>query len=310
VSTPSGAGGGASPSRSGQAREAAGEAAGEAASEVPGEVPGQVAADVPAALIAAVRQLCGRRPVLLALDFDGVLAPIVERAPDARPLPEVPELVAALASADGITVALVSGRARADLATVSGLGGVPGVLLVGSHGAELDTGALRSSSADAELDPQQGLDDAARERLDRVVTALREVADRYPGAVVESKPSAGVLHTRQVARDQAAAATQEGLHAAGAIDGVFVTPGKEVVEVAVTEATKGAAVRLLREALGVQGVLYIGDDVTDETVLASLGEADVGVKVGEGETAARHRVASPEAVREVLRALVDVVRAG
>ena len=253
-------------------------------------------------LVAAVRELLARRPVLVAFDFDGVLAPIVEHPPDARPLPGVAPLVEELAAADGVTVALVSGRARANLATVSGLGPDAGVLLVGSHGAELDdTGPSMPRGPE--------LDDAAVERLGRVVSALREVAARYPGAVVETKPSAGVLHTRQVSREQVAAATQEALQAVGVIEGAHVTRGKEVVEVAVTEATKGAAVQGLRDALSASGVLYVGDDVTDETVLSSLGPGDVGVKVGEGETAATYRVESPEAVRELLRVLRDVAHA-
>jgi trehalose 6-phosphate phosphatase len=255
-------------------------------------------ASLPTELLSAAADLCRRRPLLLALDFDGVLAPIVERAPDARPLAGVRRLVEELATIEGVTVALVSGRARADLAAVSGLGDGPDVRLVGSHGAEVD-GA-----------PPAGLDEAAVDRLDRVNAALQEVADRHEGAHVENKPSAGVLHTRQVARDQAAAATDEALQAVEAISGAHVTLGKEVVEVAVTEVTKGAAVEALRRSLGAAGVLYVGDDVTDETVLRSLGADDLGVKVGGGETAASHRVASPAAVRELLRALRDLLRNG
>ena len=253
-------------------------------------------AGLPPELLEAIGDLCGRRPLLLALDFDGVLAPIVERPQDARPLTGVVSLIEQLARTDGVTVALVSGRARDDLAALTGVGDEPGVLLVGSHGAELD-GA-----------PPPALDAEAAARLDRVVQGLREVASRYQGAMVETKPSAGVLHTRRVSREQADAATDEALRVVGSIGGVHVTRGKEVVEVAVTEATKGVAVQALRETLGVAGVLYVGDDVTDETVLGSLGPSDVGVKVGEGQTAARHRIASPAAVRELLRALRDLLR--
>jgi trehalose 6-phosphate phosphatase len=259
------------------------------------------------ALESALAELARVPTLLVALDFDGVLAPIVQRAPDARPLPGVAPLVEELASTDGVTVALVSGRARADLATVSGLGPDAGVLLVGSHGAELDDTGLDDTGPGLSRGPE--LDDAAVERLQRVVSALTEVAERYPGAGVETKPTAGVLHTRQVARDQVSSATEEALRAVGVIDGAHVTHGKEVVEVAVTEASKGVAVQALRKALGAHGVLYVGDDVTDETVLSSLGPGDVGVKVGEGPTAATYRVASPEAVRELLRALRDLLQA-
>jgi trehalose-phosphatase len=262
-----------------------------------GDPEAATSAGLPAELLDAAARLCARRPLLLALDFDGVLAPIVQRPMDARPLAGTRRLVEELAATEGVTVALVSGRARADLRTVSGLGDVPGVLLVGSHGAEVDG-------------PPPQLDAAAAERLERVQAALHDVAARYPGAAVETKPSAGVLHTREVARDQADGATQDGLRAVAGIDGVHVVRGKEVVEVAVTEASKGAAVESLRASLGAAGVLYAGDDRTDETVLRSLGPDDVGVKVGPGDTAAPYRVASPAAVRELLRAVRDLLHPG
>ena len=50
-------------------------------------------------------------------------------------------------------------------------------------------------------------------------------------------------------------------------------------------------------------MLFAGDDVTDEDALESLGEADLGIKVGAGETAAALRVASPEELAEVLSEL-------
>ena len=51
------------------------------------------------------------RPLLVALDFDGVLAPIVEQPEDARALPGTVEMLERLAALDGVHVALVSGRA-------------------------------------------------------------------------------------------------------------------------------------------------------------------------------------------------------
>jgi trehalose 6-phosphate phosphatase len=63
----------------------------------------------------------------------------------------------------------------------------------------------------------------------------------------------------------------------------------------------------LRGELGAAAVVYLGDDLTDEDVFGRLGPADVGVKVGEGETRARHRVADPDAALAVLRLLGDLL---
>jgi trehalose 6-phosphate phosphatase len=225
-----------------------------------------------------------------------VLAPIVDDPATARALPGTMDDVARLAAADGVTVALVSGRSRADLVRVTGIQDGGPVLAIGSHGAEWDGASLAGDL----------LDEAAAQRLAAVRELLGKVAARYDGARVEDKPAAAVLHTRRMPdRAAAAAATRSVLEVLQSVPGLHVTPGKEVVEVSVVTATKGAAVARLRDRLGPGcTVLFIGDDVTDETVFGTLGEGDVGVKVGPGSTAAHHRVTDPEAVRMLVRELV------
>ncbi len=114
------------------------------------------------------------------------------------------------------------------------------------------------------------------------------------------------MHVRQVA-DRSAAA--ELLVAARAVADPSLTlkPGKDVLELAVTDADKGSAVRRLAAELGAQGVLYLGDDVTDEDAFRALGADDIGVKVGAGDTVAAHRVADPAAVRDLLEQLADLL---
>jgi trehalose 6-phosphate phosphatase len=241
----------------------------------------------------ALDAFAARPRVLVALDFDGVLAPIVEVPGDARPLPASRAPVERLLAADGVEVALVSGRALADLRTVAD---PPGdTLLVGSHGAEV-------ASADA---GELTLDDDTRARLDEVVAALRAIERAHPGTSVELKPAGAVLHTRRAARPAAAAATRQALDGVATWDGVHVTAGKEVVELSVVRAGKGLALDGLRKRLGVDAVFYAGDDVTDENAFAVLDPArgDVRLKVGDGETAAEHRVADPEQVVAVLEHL-------
>ena len=77
---------------------------------------------------------------------------------------------------------------------------------------------------------------------------------------------------------------------------------------AVVQVSKGAAIDTLRTRLGADAVLFVGDDVTDETAFARLRPGDVGVKVGEGETAAEYRVSTPEDVTDVLEALLAARR--
>jgi len=250
-----------------------------------------VSSPLPAGLAAALERLAARDRVLLALDFDGVLAPIVEEPSAARALPGSSAALADLAGLDGLTLALVSGRSLTDLRAVASP--PAGTVLVASHGAEVD-GAPAP--------------DVPREVLEQVVAGLESVVADHPGTALEHKPAAAVLHTRRAAREVAADATREALRVVSGLDGAHVLQGKEVVEVSVVRADKGTALLALAERTGAQALLYAGDDTTDEhafAAVASRGVADdVTVKVGDGETAAAFRVDSPEAVTDVLRALV------
>ena len=86
-------------------------------------------------LLAALEAPGRAERLLVALDFDGTISPIVAVPSDARPVPGALDLLGRLAAAPGTQVVLVSGRSRRDLAAVSGAGGV--AMLIGSHGQEI-----------------------------------------------------------------------------------------------------------------------------------------------------------------------------
>ena len=226
--------------------------------------------------------------LLVALDYDGVLAPIVQDPASSRPLPGSAAAVRALAELPGTTVAMLSGRALRDLRELSGFG--PPVRLVGSHGGEFDDGELVLTDAQA----------AAKDEL---VTAVRGVVDGQPGVRLEAKPAGIVVHVRGADPDvgeRVIAAVRTGPARAA---GVESTEGKAVLEMAVVQVSKGTAIDTLRGRLGTDAVLFVGDDVTDETAFVRLEAGDVGIKVGEGDTAAGYRVGTPEDVTAVLEKL-------
>ena len=261
----------------------------------------------------ALRRLAARDGVLLALDFDGCLAPFVVDPEDARPLPAASDALERLARLPGTAIARVSGRPLETLRRLATP--PPQALLVGSHGAEfagpdgapLAADALGGTSDDGTND---GTNDApAHALLARLEAAVTELVAAHPGTALERKPTAAVLHTRGADRTTAAAATSAALAGPATWAGVRAMRGKEVVELSVSDATKGAALRRLRALTGTApgpgGVLYAGDDVTDETAFAVLDDdaGDVTVKVGPGETGARHRVPDPQAVACLLQEL-------
>ena len=49
--------------------------------------------------------------------------------------------------------------------------------------------------------------------------------------------------------------------------------------------------------------MFLGDDVTDESVFEIMSETDISVRVGPGDTAARWRLADPADVSEFLSAV-------
>jgi trehalose 6-phosphate phosphatase len=244
-------------------------------------------------LSAALAELARTPTLLVALDFDGVLAPIVQDPSHSAPLPGSAAAVRALAELPDTTVAMLSGRALGDLRAVSGFG--PPVRLVGSHGGEFDDGALV-------------LTEAQRSVKDDLAAAVSRIVENEPGARIEDKPAAIVVHVRG-AEPAVAERVLDAVRAGPArLPGVEPTEGKAVLEMAVVQVSKGAAIDTLRERLGADGVLFVGDDVTDETAFVRLRPGDVGIKVGAGDTAAGYRVAAPDDVTEVLEELLAARR--
>ena len=243
---------------------------------------------LPADLDQALAAVAARRPLLIATDYDGVLARLRDVPSAAVPEPGVAEVLARLAAVDGVTVALVSGRGVDDLRTTSGLIGP--YRWVGSHGAEFDgplTGELAA-------------------RRDALAALLAPVVAGTSNARLEVKPASVAVHVRQV-RDRDAAITLLDRARALADSSLTMKPGKEVLEMAMTDADKGTALRRLRSELGAAAAIYLGDDVTDEDGFRALGADDVTVKIGAGTTDARYRVDDTAGALAVLDRLAGLL---
>lgn len=232
-------------------------------------------------------------PLLVALDFDGTLSHLVDEPGLARPAPGVLHWLTQLDRAPSTEVVLISGRALHDLAEVSGAGEV--ALLIGSHGQEHGSSEALHAEESALL---------AEVRAE--VAALAPVA----GVRIEDKPAGLAVHVRHCApadardvldRVHALAAQRPGLH---------LIEGKMVVELSVRQLDKGGALAALMRRLPGHRVLFAGDDVTDELAMAVLAPDDITIKVGEGDSIARYRVADPTEMVEVLALLAGVRPAG
>ncbi len=245
------------------------------------------------------RHLAEAESLLVALDFDGVVSPIVPRAEDARPLPRTHAAIEKLTALPNVQVAFVSGRSLASLRSCASPSAE--VALIGSHGAEQHIpGTARPHVLTLAKEQEQTL-----ARAERV---FKDVARKYNGAWVEIKPAGVVLHVRQVTEDDQEQASVEAMQRIYVeVPQAHLSRGKSVVEVAVLKAHKGEGLETLREAYSPASILFMGDDVTDENGFAALsqgpGQPDVGVKVGPGATGAAVRLDTPEDVAEFLEEL-------
>ncbi|MCK5753536.1 MAG: trehalose-phosphatase, partial [Mycobacterium sp.] len=192
-----------------------------------------------------------------------------------------------LAELPSTAVALISGRALRDLRALSSM--PDAVHLVGSHGAEFDSGF--SHDIDQEL-------------LRSITETLEEIASGRAGVTVETKPASVALHVRNASPGDGEAALAAAWEAAAEWD-AHATTGKAVLEFAVISTDKGEAIDILRDQHGASTVVFFGDDVTDEKAFRRLTDGDIGVKVGPGDTGAAYRVDSPDDVAAALQYLLD-----
>jgi trehalose 6-phosphate phosphatase len=225
-----------------------------------------------------------RDRALVAFDYDGTLAPIVDDRTRAELRPDTRVLLRVVALL--YPCAVVSGRARADVSRR--LEGIPLVAFVGSHGAEAGFGPV---------------DRAPRAVVSAWRAAVTPRLAETPGLELEDKGLALAFHYRRAPDREAAARAARAL--AEELPGARVFGGHEVVNAVPADApTKGGAVVELLERTGCRSALYVGDDVTDEDAFRAPG-VTVPIRVGEDAgSGAGWFLRSQAEVDDLLRALV------
>lgn len=223
---------------------------------------------------------------LVVLDFDGTLAPIVERRDAARLTRRSRRALSALAAS--LPVAVLSGRAVSDVA--ARLDGVPVRWVIGSHGAEWPGDGGRHRAWRAQVARWRG---AVGARL----------AGR-PGIEIEDKGLSLAVHYR--AATSAGAARRAVERAVADLPGARAIAGKRVVNLVPADAgDKGTALRRLVREAGAARLLFVGDDVTDEAAFAAdVGVPSVMARVGRSRTSrATHFLGRRADVDELLERL-------
>lgn len=239
--------------------------------------------------------------LVLLLDFDGTLAPIVDRPGDAAMPPATREALTRVMRLPGAAVAVVSGRALAD---VRARANIDGITYAGNHGMEISGPGVHRVHPGAV---------AARRDLQRAHAALTDAVADVSGAWVEDKGLTLSVHVRMAQRDRVPALRCRVRDVVEPLAALQLAEGKEVLEVRPRDGwNKGDAVLWLLVTMDVPPgapVLYLGDDRTDEdafTALRDSGRGD-GVVIGEHavDTAATSQLRDPAEVGRMLEALAD-----
>lgn len=179
------------------------------------------------------------------MDYDGTLAPVVTRPEQAVPAPGAVSALVRLAK-QVRTLALVTGRAADVVVELGGLGGVPGLVVLGQYGTQRWDGVLTSDP------PPPGLDE-----LRRAIPPL------LTGARLEDKGLSLVVHVRGLPEPEAELERLRPLLIElTSPHGLLVHPGRLVLEVRPPGADKRRALLSLCDPAP-SAVLFAGDDVGD-----------------------------------------------
>src|SRR3954452_126919 len=216
---------------------------------------------------------------VVCLDFDGVLAPIVDDPTQAHIHPDAPDVLTALA-APFRAVAVVTGRPVRQAIQLGDLDEV-GARIAEHDGDLLVLGQYGNERWTARTDrvvtprPPKG--------LAGFVAELPELLRRegLGDAHVEEKSLAVAVHTRRL--PDPAGALERLTPVLGRVaeeHGLALEPGRMVLEVRAPGTTKGNAVRTLQKELHADGMLYAGDDLGDVEAFKAIRDLRRGGMVG------------------------------
>jgi trehalose 6-phosphate phosphatase len=245
------------------------------------------------------RRLASVERVLLCLDFDGTLAPHVDDPDEATLTDNSRRMLETLCRQSALDIAIVSGRALADLKDRVG---IDAFTYAGNHGLESDVWTESEGSTAHPRAKQY------RSNIDQICAEF-ETQLTIPGCRIENKGVTATVHYRNAdiepdeIEERVASVVEQ-------IDGesLQLVPGTEIVEIRpAIEWNKGHAVQQFEKRYQVEYLtIYIGDDTTDEDAFRAIEPDGISIYVGtDGETDASYYVPNVDGVTEFLEWLAE-----
>jgi trehalose 6-phosphate phosphatase len=202
--------------------------------------------------------------LLVALDFDGTMAPIVEEPSAARALSGFAEVLGGLAASPGVSVAVLTGRDQDGIRPL--LSGFPPLWLGLSHGRDLlapEAASLLPGGDDLRLSELRSLEPPE-------------------GVRREDKAHSCAFHWRGRAQGRPDA-WLSGLAGRAKSLGLTVLEGRMVVEFLLPGPGKLLALQEIQRRTGAKFVVFAGDDVTDQEAIGYASRHGVGIHVRSSE---------------------------
>ncbi len=232
-------------------------------------------------LITELNVLAKSPRLLLMLDFDGTISPIVPTPEEAEIDKEIEMILIELEKLPSTDIWIVSGRSLDDLKNR-----VPFKNLIGSHGMECPF--------------SEGKIDCGN--LPEVKKNIECLLKNYNGIHIEEKAYSVSVHYRNAdAEDEESIRNIVRKNSGG-----FATiEGKKVIELRAKGRDKGNVCRMLLDHTMCESSIYIGDDTTDEDAFRALKEKSVTIKIGDGKTDARFRLKNIDDLKLILKKLLE-----
>ncbi|MDH5654922.1 MAG: bifunctional alpha,alpha-trehalose-phosphate synthase (UDP-forming)/trehalose-phosphatase [Spirochaetia bacterium] len=243
-----------------------------------------------------IRASRGGKKLCLLLDYDGTLAPFQKRPELASPTKYLMKLLESLMGRKDFHVGIISGRKRE---TLEDWFGGTNLEIYAEHGLW----ERRANTKD-----WVELQEINTEWKETVRPLLDLFSRSTPGAFIEEKTASLAWHYRAAEKEFGAVQAKElMIHLLETYSNipVQVLPGNKVIEIRMQGVNKGLAVDQLKTEMEEEALFVaIGDDHTDEDMFAALPENGISIRVGTGESIAKYRISSSDAVYDLLEIIL------
>ena len=225
------------------------------------------------------------------IDYDGTLAPFKKIPEDAKPTPEIFELLDQLNELEDTKMIIITGR---DKDTFERWFGHKSYTLITEHGAWLKE----------KYQEWKQLESAKNDWFTSILPVLETFTDRTPGSLIEEKNYSLAWHFRNVDPDlgkNRSIQLKSTIQHLIANHNLEILEGDKVIEIKVSGINKGKAACKMLMNKSYDFIFAIGDDWTDEYMFKELPKDAFTVKVGLKKTIAKYYLEDTKQVHGLLK---------